>query len=420
MDADPMGLPPEFWRRFHRQFDNQQPGIEQGEGSGIIIRKNGFILTNRHVVEGADKVQVRLLDGRVFSATVRGVDQASDVAVIKIDADNLPVAALGDSSKVRVGEFAIAIGVPFSLDYTVTFGHISAKGRSNVIPFYSGGNSMDQDFLQTDANINPGNSGGPLVNIDGEVIGVNTLIRGLRTGIGFAVPINLASQVADKLITDGKFARPWLGIEIRGLKEDTTLESPAKGVQDGVAVRTILPDGPAAHSDLRAGDVILSIDGRPVSTSQQLRNEVRTKAIGQSVKLDVARAGKKIQFEVKPGEYTEPAPAFAETIIPASTNLPGDLGLTFETLTPKLAEQAGVSSITKGVLVTSIATNNPSLNSDLRTGDVITSINHEAITTSEEFAKSLKVADLKKGAFVTFIRKGTAQFRILKTAEHSR
>ncbi|HLP75815.1 MAG TPA: trypsin-like peptidase domain-containing protein, partial [Candidatus Paceibacterota bacterium] len=176
----------EYWRKFHEQFDGD---VQKGNGSGIIVRKDGYILTNRHVVEDADKILVRLLDGRTFTAQVRGVDPESDVAVIKIEAGNLPVAKLGDSSKVRVGEFAIAIGAPFNLDYTVTFGHISAKSRSNVVPAFSDGRMMDQDFFQTDANINPGNSGGPLINIEGEVIGVNTLIRGLHTGIGFAIPI---------------------------------------------------------------------------------------------------------------------------------------------------------------------------------------------------------------------------------------
>jgi serine protease Do len=200
-------LPPDFWRRFHRQFQDQMPEKTKDQGSGIIIRKDGYILTNRHVVENAEAIEVRLLDGRTFKAKVRGVDAGSDLAVIKIDADNLPVAKLADSAKTRVGEFAIAIGAPFAYDYSITFGHVSAKGRSNVIPVFSGGATMDQDFIQTDANINPGNSGGPLLNIDGEVIGINTIILGLRSGIGFAIPSNLAREVADKLIADGKFTR---------------------------------------------------------------------------------------------------------------------------------------------------------------------------------------------------------------------
>src|SRR5262245_13297143 len=265
----PGSMPREFWRQFHQQFEEDLP--EQGQGSGVIIRKDGYILTNRHVVDNAEKIQVRLRDGRTFAAVVRGVDPQSDVAVIKIDADNLPVARLADSSKTRVGEFAIAIGAPFSYDYSVTFGHVSAKGRSNVVPAFEGGAVMDQDFIQTDANINPGNSGGPLVNIDGEDIGINTLNRGLHSGIGFAVPSNLAREISDKLIADGKFTRAWLGVSIRGLKEDADMREKIKAVDDGVLVSAIVADGPAAKSELRTGDVITTVDGQRVGTVQELR-----------------------------------------------------------------------------------------------------------------------------------------------------
>src|SRR6266446_3719922 len=211
-------IPREFRRFFHRQSEDTPPEKSQGQGSGIIIRDDGYILTNSHVVEDAESIEVRLQDGRTFKATVRGVDQQSDVAVVKIEAKSLPVAVLGDSTKTRVGEFAIAIGAPFNLDYSVTYGHVSAKGRSNVI-LGDAGASMDQDFIQTDANINPGNSGGPLVNINGEVIGVNTLIRGLHTGIGFAIPSSLAKEVSEKLIAEGKFTRLWLGIGTRAVRD---------------------------------------------------------------------------------------------------------------------------------------------------------------------------------------------------------
>lgn len=305
----------EHYRRYHRDFEDEP---SQGKGSGIIIRKDGFILTNRHVVEDADKIQVRLLDGRTFSAKVQGVDAQSDVAVVKIDARDLPVAKLGDSSKVRVGEFAIAIGAPFSLDYTVTFGHVSAKGRGNVIPFYLGGQMMDQDFIQTDASINTGNSGGPLVNIEGEVIGVNTLIRGINTGIGFAIPINLARQIADSLIESGKFTRPWLGIEIRALTDEPELQQKLSEPARGVVVRAVVPNGPAAKSDLRADDIIVAVDGTAVSTPQQLRNEVRAKRIGQPVKLDLFRQGKRMSIDAVPGEFA-PAATFVSQPPPAAT-----------------------------------------------------------------------------------------------------
>jgi serine protease Do len=296
-------LPPGFWRRFHEQFRREAAGL----GSGVILREDGYILTNTHVVEDADKIEVKLQDGRTFKATLRGSDPKSDVAVIKIDAKGLPAAKLADSTKTRVGEFAIAIGAPFSLDYSVTFGHVSAKGRSNVIQGNEGA-AMDQDFIQTDALINPGNSGGPLVNINGEVIGINTLIRGLHTGIGFAIPSNLAKEVAEKLIIDGRFIRPWLGIGIRALREEPDFAESVKGVDDGVIVASILSDGPAAKSSLKAGDVITSVDGRHVGTPQQLRTEIRGKAIGQPVTLEVFRRGKTLEVKVSPAEWTEPPP----------------------------------------------------------------------------------------------------------------
>src|SRR6266567_2971095 len=242
-------LPREFRRRLEQRERaprrNREP-IFDAEGSGIIIRDDGYILTNRHVVEEADRIKVRFKDGREYNAQLRGEDAQSDLAVIKIDAKGLTVARLADSSKTRVGEFAIAIGAPFSLDYSVTFGHVSAKGR-HIIPGIEGA-AMDQDFIQTDANINPGNSGGPLVNIDGEVIGVNSMIRGLRTGIGFAIPSNLAREISDKLIAEGKVTRAWLGVGIRALADYTEFKGTLNGVEDGVVVSKILRDSPASKS----------------------------------------------------------------------------------------------------------------------------------------------------------------------------
>jgi len=236
---------------------------------------------------------------------VRGVDPQSDLAVLQIDAKQLPVAKLADSNKTRVGEFAIAIGAPFELDYSVTFGHVSAKSRGNVVPAYAGGAMLDQDYIQTDANINPGNSGGPLVNIDGEVIGIITLIRGLRTGIGFAIPSSLAREVSDQIIATGKFPRPWLGVSIHALREDPRMRESIKDLDDGVVVNRVMPDGPAAQSELRARDIIIAVDGKRVTTSQELRNEIRGKKIGQPTTLSVWRKGKPLKVEVKPGEWVE-------------------------------------------------------------------------------------------------------------------
>ncbi len=299
-------FPNDFWREFHRQFRERSPSEKEiGQGSGVIVRTNGFILTNRHVVDDAETIDVRLKDGRMFKARVRGVDPQSDLAVLQIDADKLPVAKFADSNKTRVGEFAVAIGAPFELDYSVTFGHVSAKGRGNVVPAYAGGAILDQDYIQTDANINPGNSGGPLVNIDGEVIGIITLIRGLRTGIGFAIPSSLAREVSDQIIATGKFPRPWLGVSIHALREDPAMRETVTDLEDGVVVNRIMRDGPAAKSELRARDIITAVDGKHVTTAQELRNEIRSKKIGQPVTLSVWRKGKTLTVEVKPGEWLE-------------------------------------------------------------------------------------------------------------------
>jgi serine protease Do len=311
-------MPEEFRRQFREEMEKRRKEEEEesktsqprfdGKGSGVIIQEDGYILTNFHVVENATKIEVRLRDRRRFTATLHGKDPQSDLAVLKINATNLPAAKLGDSDAVRVGEFAIAIGAPFEFDYSVTFGHVSAKGRSQVIPsrgLQSQGATMDQDFLQTDASINPGNSGGPLVNLYGEVIGINTLIRGLRTGIGFAVPVNLAKDVSEKLIKDGKFPRLWLGIGIRGLREDDDAEEKVDGVEDGVLVTLIQKDGPASKSDLKTLDVITSVDGKNVFTAAQLRNEVRRKKAGSPVTLEIIRKSKPMKIKVHPEEWPE-------------------------------------------------------------------------------------------------------------------
>jgi serine protease Do len=410
-DSSFEGMPPGFWRRFHDQF--RHPEQRQGKGSGVVIRDDGYILTNSHVVDNAETIDVHFQDGRVLRGTVRGVDSQSDLAVIKVDAHGLPTAKLADSSQVRVGEFAIAIGAPFSLDYSVTFGHVSAKGRSKVIEGPEAA-SMDQDFIQTDALINPGNSGGPLVNIDGEVIGINTLIEGLHTGIGFAIPSNLAREVSDQLISQGKFSRPWLGIAIQGLREDPDLRDLIKGVDDGVVVSRVLPDGPAAKSDLKPSDVILSVEGNRVSTPQQLRNAIRGKKIGQPVTLEVFRKDKTLQVKVSPSEWVQPVAAIAKVNSTRDPETqPVALGIAVEPLTKELAAQFGID-LTEGVVVASVDKNSPAARKGLKPGDLITSINQQETHSPKQFREVLKRVDLKKGVLINLVSGSTARFEILK------
>jgi serine protease Do len=413
-------LPPQLRKQFEQRFrDDAKPEprrrsqkpVFDGEGSGIVIRADGYIITNGHVVEGADRIQVRFKDGKEYDAEVRGVDTQSDIAVVKIKAQDLPTAKFADSDKVKVGEFAIAIGAPFELDYSVTFGHVSAKGRNRIIP----DPSMDQDFIQTDASINPGNSGGPLVNLDGEIIGINTLIRGLHTGIGFAIPSNLAKEVADKLIADGKFTRAWLGIEIRGLREDKEYRDMVKGVEDGVVVRGIVRDGPAAKSDLKLGDVITTVDGHPVATAQELRHEIRSREIGSSVALNVVRNGENVKIKVRPEEWPDDAtPAAGKT----GNNSGGsaesaDLGVTVKPLTKELAKENGLEA-TNGLVITGVQADSLAARKGLQTGDVITGINQHPVSTLRDYRSAVKDADVNQGVLVDFVREGVSRMVVLK------
>jgi len=408
-------LPPGFWRKFHQQFEQPNPEKTRSKGSGIILREDGYILTNRHVVDDAESIEVRLQDGRSFAATVRGADPQSDLAVLKIQAKDLPAAKLADSAQARVGEFALAIGAPFNLDYTVTFGHVSAKGRSNILPGYEG-LAMDQDFIQTDALINPGNSGGPLVNLEGEVIGVNTLIRGMHTGIGFAIPSSLVKEIADQLVAEGKFQRAWLGVGIRALRDDPDFGRFVKGVNEGVLVTDVLANGPAAKSDLKAGDVITAVEGKSVATPQQLRSEIRGKAIGQPLSLDVYRKDKTLKVNVSPGEWVQPQTAAMRAKLPvaASNSEPKGIGITVQGFTVELAKKFGVDLATEGVVVASVEKNTPAARRGLKPGDVITAINQQPVATPKQFKEALKHAELKEGVLVNLVSGNTARFEILK------
>lgn len=399
-------------RKKQRQEQSQssQEPIFDGQGSGVVIREEGYILTNRHVVDGAEKIKVRFKDDPDwYDAEIWGVDSQSDVAVIKISPKGrkLAPAKLGDSAKTKVGEFAIAIGAPFELDYSVTFGHVSAKGRSMIIP----DPKMDQDFIQTDASINPGNSGGPLVNIHGEVIGINTLIRGLRTGIGFAIPINLVKEVSERLVAEGKYVRSYLGIRIRSLKEYPEYRDIVQGLKDGVVVVEIPEDAPVHSSELKAGDVITGVDGKTVTTAQELRNEVRPKKIGQAVTLDVFRKGVTLKVKVKTGAWPEEAPALAKAAEPE--DFAKALGLTVMPLTKELAEQFGIQKTT-GVVITEVEQGSIAARKELRAGDIITEVNHKAVSSPKEFREVVKGADLKKGLLINYTSRGTSKFEVLK------
>ncbi len=422
---------PEEWRReFEQYLDREKQRREKfgpqfnGEGSGIILREDGFILTNNHVVEDAERIRVKLHDGREYDAEVRGTDPDSDIAVLHLKGGvkGLPTARFADSSRVRVGEFAIAIGAPYELEYSVTFGHISAKGRAGL----SNG-MMDEDFLQTDANINPGNSGGPLVNLDGDVVGVNSMIRGVGTGICFAIPSNLAREIADGLIRDGRFRRTWLGVNIEAITDNEQLQALMPTVKSGVVITHILPDGPAAKSRLKVHDVVTAVDGRAVASVQQLRNAVTRKRAGAEVVLDVTRDGALMKIKVQPDwmpdpdarvaaarpkkapsvESTPPAPApvAAPAAAPTPVSTQG-LGVTVRPINPELAQTFGLDADHNGVIVTVAERGNGLGGEGVRAGDLIYEIDGLAVKSASQFDDALKKAMVKAEFLVRYERAG--------------
>jgi Do/DeqQ family serine protease len=311
--TDPMLEDPFFRRFFGEDMFPQMPREERlrGQGSGFIFDQSGVILTNSHVVNGADRVTVTLKDGRIFEGKVRGADEVTDLAVVKIDGKDLPIAALGDSDRVQVGDWAIAVGNPLGLDNTVTLGIISTLKRSSAqvgIP------DKRLDFIQTDAAINPGNSGGPLVNDRGEVIGINTAIRADAMGIGFAIPINKAKSIQDRLTRGERIAHPYLGVQMTTVtpelaQQNNTDPNSAFIVPEvnGVVVIRVLPNTPAAKAGMRRGDVITEIDGQTVTRAEQLQSIVENSRLGQSLQVKVLRGGQTKQLQVRTAELENTA-----------------------------------------------------------------------------------------------------------------
>jgi S1-C subfamily serine protease len=307
--VDPFMEDPIFRRFFGDGFSQQMPPSEQlrGLGSGFIIDKSGLVMTNAHVVDKADKVTVRLKDGRTFEGKVQGIDEVTDLAVVKINAGNdLPVAPLGSSTNVQVGDWAIAVGNPLGFDNTVTLGIVSTLKRSSA---QVGISDKRLDFIQTDAAINPGNSGGPLLNGQGEVIGINTAIRPDAMGIGFAIPIDKAKAIATQLQRDGKVAHPYLGVQMLTLTPDLAKQNntdPNSPIQipeiNGVFVMRVVPNSPAASAGIRRGDVILQVDGKAITSAEQLQNLVEDSRLGQVLQVKVQRGNQTQQLSIRTAE----------------------------------------------------------------------------------------------------------------------
>jgi serine protease Do len=375
--------------------ESEQP--DQSEGSGFIVRQDGYIVTNNHVIDGEDKINIKLKDGRTFSAKVIGSDERTDVAVVKIDAADLPTIDFANSDDVKVGQIVCAIGTPYKFAYTFTSGVVSAKGRNELLP------DKYEDYIQTDAAINPGNSGGPLCDIDGKVIGMNTLIHGLNRGLGFAISSNLAKQVSDQLIASGKIIRPWLGIIIESLNDQNRTEV-FKGVDKGVVVRTIQADTPAAKSDLRPADVITDVDGVPVSSARELQNEILKKKVGAEVSLGVWRNGKKTTVAVTTEE------------LPPGENVASTFGVQVQDVTSELKQELGLKS-ESGVVVTEVVPNSPAAVADIQAGDVITEVGRNQVTDTASFQKALVDQKGKPNLLLLLDRKGVKTYSIVKVGK---
>jgi serine protease Do len=376
-----------------------------GQGSGFIISKDGYILTNNHVVGDADKVMVKLLDGREFTAKTVGADPHSDVAVIKIDAVNLPVLELGDSDVIEVGEWVVAIGNPFGLSHTLTVGVVSAKGRSSI------GIADYENFIQTDAAINPGNSGGPLVDLEGKVVGMNTAIfsqSGGYMGIGFAIPINMAKSIKDQLIQTGSVVRGYLGIIIQNLTPELA-KSFGMNDQKGILVAQVSEDSPAEKAGIKQGDVISEFDGKPVEQVGPFRNEVALKIPGSNMNITILRNGERKVLSVTMGKLPD-----KEASITGRPHNLEKLGMTVQNLTPELARQFGLEG-KKGVVVTNVAPDSLAAVANIKPGGIILEVNRKPVENMEEFKKAIaEVPD--NSAVLLLVQEGEyARYVALKT-----
>ncbi len=399
---------------FHRFFEEGAPGQEpeqrmQGLGSGVIVSADGYIITNNHVIENADEIEVGMEDGRHVEAKLIGTDPKTDIAVIKVNAEDLPAAVLGNSDGIEVGEWVLAIGSPFSenLSHTVTAGIVSGKGRSNV------GLTDYEDFIQTDAAINPGNSGGALVDVEGNVIGINTAIAtrsGGSQGVGFAIPINMARDIMGDLIKDGKVTRGWLGVQIQNLTDELA-EAKGLKVAEGVLVGDVLSDGPAEKAGIKRGDVITHFEGKETKNTAQLRNMVARTRPDSRVELTIMRDGREKNVTLSLGELKDDVqPAAAAKVVERSAE---KLGIEVRSVNPELVEQYSLDR-EDGLVVTDVRRNSQAERQGIREGDVILEINNKTVSSLREYERFLDGVDENETVLFLVEREGTTHFAALK------
>lgn len=390
-------LPPgadDFFKEFQMPQPNQRPQVERGVGSGVVVEASGTVLTNFHVVDGADKITVLMSDNKSYEAKVVGSDQPSDLAVLKIEATNLPFLNLGNSDTVRVGDIVLAIGNPLGIGQTVTAGIISAKGRRTGLS-----DGSYEDFLQTDAPINRGNSGGALVNLNGELIGINSQIlssggpSGGSIGIGFSIPSNMAKSVMEQLLKDGRVRRGLLGINIQNITEDT-----AKALQltetSGILVSNVRSGSAAEKAGVKRGDIITKINGEKIEDSNVLRNKVAGTLPGTEIRLTVMRGGQETEMTATLDEFKS-----TDSKSGGSDDPDGDgggpssggtkLGLSLEPVTPAVAKQLGLESDSEGLVVTNVDPNAAAAEAGISRGDVILEINQKPVNSVADVKTAL-------------------------------
>jgi serine protease Do len=393
----------EFFQRFFAPGLPQQPrqAEQRALGTGVIIGKDGHVLTNNHVIREADEISVNLADGRTLKASVVGTDTKTDLAVLKVDADGLLPAELGNSDEIEVGEWVLAVGNPFGLRNTFTSGIVSAKGRADI------GIARYEDFIQTDAAINPGNSGGPLVNLSGKVVGINTAIAsrsGGYQGIGFAIPSNMARDVMNSLIKHGRVERGWLGVYIQNLDGELSKSFGFDG-QGGILVSQVVEGGPGHEAGLRSGDIIITLDGKPVKSTNSFSSAIASLGPGGAATLEVFRNGERMKLAVEVSNY----PDEDEMLRSPSA---GNLGVKVKTLTPDLAGRYGAKAI-RGVIITGVETASLAAIAGIRVGDVIVSVNGEVVANVSEFHAAVQKGATDGGVRLLVESQGRRRFVIL-------
>lgn len=414
----------DFFRRF---FGDEFPGVPRrpgpgpspqqrppaiGQGSGFVfsskrslLSETSYIITNNHVVANADKIRVTFQDGREFDAKITGTDPKSDIAVIEIKAGNLPALPLGDSANLEVGEWVVAIGNPFGLSHTLTVGVVSAKGRTSL------GISDYEDFIQTDAAINPGNSGGPLVNLEGEAVGINTAIfsrSGGHMGVGFAIPINLAKSIADQLIEQGEVTRGYIGVVIQPLTSELA-ESFNLKTNQGILIAQVTDDSPAAKAGLKAGDIVTDYQGRSVNDIGDFRNRVALTAPGKSAQVTIIRDGKSKVIDLKIDKLGDQQIAASQA--PAQST--EELGLTVQTVTRESARQFNATP-GQGVIVTEVNPGSIAAMAGIRRGTLILQVDRKAVNSADEFNRAVNQSKANKRVLLLISERGMSRYVVLQ------